>query len=40
MSIKVALEHRTSHTFDRLAPVTDVGAPGILDLRRVRTVAQ
>jgi hypothetical protein len=55
MGIKVALEHRTSYTFDRLVEVhphvtgfnlrekqarqsTDVGAPGILDLRRVRTV--
>ena len=53
MTIKVALEHRTSYPFDRparenlelsdiremQAPIsTGIGAPGILDLRRVRTV--
>jgi hypothetical protein len=66
MGIKVALEHGTSDSFDRLRPAphsrtateaysrqlefadhvmnwrqsTDVGVPGILDLRRLRTVLQ
>ncbi|MBB2990413.1 hypothetical protein FHR72_001881 [Mycolicibacterium iranicum] len=44
MGFTVVLEHRTGYTTGlgekQARQSTDVGAPGILDVRRVRTVLQ